>query len=187
MPGPRRSLIRPATLDISSKFLPSPSRLDSCWPKLHPSSITKTTELHAVDLRVFRVVRPCQQKQPPVFACSEPQIKKPPAGVTLSGHWLRGKDLNLRPLGYEPNELPDCSTPHPYRNVRLGSGQRAPQVYPRGAPPSETRWLEAGAGIGPGPRQWEVFGCGSNSVIGNDWRTILRAASIPLTSPAPMA
>jgi hypothetical protein len=24
----------------------------------------------------------------------------------------RGQDLNLRPLGYEPNELPDCSTPH---------------------------------------------------------------------------
>jgi hypothetical protein len=21
-------------------------------------------------------------------------------------------DLNHRPLGYEPNELPDCSTPH---------------------------------------------------------------------------
>ena len=27
--------------------------------------------------------------------------------------WLRGLDLNQRPLGYEPNELPDCSTPHP--------------------------------------------------------------------------
>src|SRR5262249_31754772 len=25
--------------------------------------------------------------------------------------WLRGSDLNGRPLGYEPNELPGCSTP----------------------------------------------------------------------------
>ncbi len=23
----------------------------------------------------------------------------------------RGQDLNLRPSGYEPDELPDCSTP----------------------------------------------------------------------------
>ena len=29
----------------------------------------------------------------------------------LSGHELRGKDLNQRPPGYEPDELPDCSTP----------------------------------------------------------------------------
>jgi hypothetical protein len=24
---------------------------------------------------------------------------------------LRGQDLNLRPSGYEPDELPGCSTP----------------------------------------------------------------------------
>src|SRR5438128_9591709 len=33
--------------------------------------------------------------------------------------WLRGVDLNPRPLGYEPNELPDCSTPRKHHNNRL--------------------------------------------------------------------
>ncbi len=31
--------------------------------------------------------------------------------------WLRGRDLNPRPLGYEPNELPDCSTPRCFVNA----------------------------------------------------------------------
>ncbi len=31
--------------------------------------------------------------------------------VGLWPKWLRGLDLNQRPLGYEPNELPGCSTP----------------------------------------------------------------------------
>ena len=29
-------------------------------------------------------------------------------------NWLRGTDLNRRPSGYEPDELPDCSTPRYY-------------------------------------------------------------------------
>ena len=35
--------------------------------------------------------------------------------------WLRGRDLNPRPLGYEPNELPDCSTPRQFQK-RGGPG-----------------------------------------------------------------
>ena len=35
--------------------------------------------------------------------------------------WLRGRDLNPRPLGYEPNELPDCSTPRHLRNPQCST------------------------------------------------------------------
>jgi hypothetical protein len=31
--------------------------------------------------------------------------------------WLRGLDLNQRPSGYEPDELPDCSTPRTEDNL----------------------------------------------------------------------
>ncbi len=31
--------------------------------------------------------------------------------IEMGKIWLRGLDLNQRPSGYEPDELPGCSTP----------------------------------------------------------------------------
>ncbi len=50
---------------------------------------------------------------------------EPPARGELMKGWLRGMDLNHRPLGYEPNELPDCSTPQKNHNSAVKQGQTA--------------------------------------------------------------
>src|SRR5215831_8871601 len=51
--------------------------------------------------------------------------------------WLRGLDLNKRPSGYEPDELPGCSTPRIYYlerdheikpKMRLTNSKMAPAV-----------------------------------------------------------
>ena len=35
--------------------------------------------------------------------------------------------MNLRPSGYEPDELPDCSTPH-IRSSKRPKGQQTPEI-----------------------------------------------------------
>src|SRR5690606_41624651 len=42
---------------------------------------------------------------------ASPHQRKNDHQMVIDFSWLRGQDLNLRPSGYEPDELPDCSTP----------------------------------------------------------------------------
>src|SRR5690242_12238775 len=60
-------------------------------------------------------------------------------------------DLNHRPLGYEPNELPDCSTPHSYPTVRSSNRQmrgveaprsRTPEIFERSLAQTHTFGFE---------------------------------------------
>ena len=42
--------------------------------------------------------------------------------------WLRGLDLNQRPSGYEPDELPGCSTPRSTLNLRAFQALEKPRI-----------------------------------------------------------
>src|SRR5271154_3231522 len=45
-------------------------------------------------------------------------------------NWLRGRDLNPRPSGYEPDELPGCSTPRS-KEVTIVSVAFARKPFPK--------------------------------------------------------
>ena len=44
---------------------------------------------------------------------------------------MRGRDLNPRPLGYEPNELPDCSTPRHCEDLTVYHKQKRQKTHNR--------------------------------------------------------
>jgi hypothetical protein len=65
----------------------------------------------------------------------------------ISAKWLRGRDLNPRPLGYEPNELPGCSTPQLDSNNEVALRQPL-RPSRKSAKPHCPNSLSASAGSG---------------------------------------
>ena len=66
---------------------------------------------------------------------------------TTGPNWLRRPDLNQRPLGYEPNELPGCSTPRYKKLMAEKEGFEPPR---RRRPPGfQDRSLQPDLGISP--------------------------------------
>src|SRR5262249_32795070 len=68
--------------------------------------------------------------------------------LTCCFRWWRGEDLNLRPSGYEPDELPDCSTPpRPIDGTGRRRGCKAHAVSRR--PPPTPRMSPGPCPTGP--------------------------------------
>src|SRR5436305_9389898 len=61
-------------------------------------------------------------------------------GVLGGIRWLRGKDSNLRPSGYEPDELPLLHPAASYSRDRAGSWQTPYRPLTSGAAPPHPRW-----------------------------------------------
>ena len=74
--------------------------------------------------------------------------------------------MNLRPLGYEPNELPDCSTPHNHPSVVLPNRQIEARCNWSSLQPAEDRPTYLALDVRPAsrPRIWFITSAARNGL-----------------------
>jgi hypothetical protein len=101
----------------------------------------------------------------------------------LEDFWLRGQDLNLRPSGYEPDELPGCSTPRWYFGWIGGPGgdllSRALRHSTMGAGEFHGRVrdgigcrLPAKATRSSNPPRWKLLICSRRLIRRQGWKVL---------------
>ena len=84
---------------MTNTLAPPSAKVMAATPPLAPEPTTMASQTLSTAWLELLIKTQCQKKDPPMEDLKFNQI------------WWRGGDLNSRPSGYEPDELPDCSTP----------------------------------------------------------------------------